>query len=167
MEKGRVHTWSIARPRAPCRYRMEPGRSLRERPAEHPSRGCSRVTKVFGDSGSRPAGPPGSGSVIRSSVSAEPLEAPPWCSCSFRAGAQCGHGPPLCRRQHLACSSGRWHPSQVGIQGEGDHPLCPPASQSLQITSEAPRPPVCSRKPLPRVLRDTCTGALADGTTMP
>lgn len=47
-----------------------------------------------------------------------------------------------------------------------------PSSLPSSITESAdnirsPWPPVCSRKPVPRVLRDTFTGALADGTTMP
>lgn len=55
----------------------------------------------------------------------------------------------------------RWESKQRG-----------PSSLPSSITESAdnirsPWPPVCSRKPVPRVLRDTFTGALADGTTMP
>lgn len=56
-----------------------------------------------------------SGRVSQQSLS----EAPAVMLLFPLGGAKCGHGTPLCRWQHTARSSGRWHPPQVGIQGEG------------------------------------------------
>lgn len=97
----------------------------RELLAEHPSCGHRRhgkvkradLLQVFGGSGSRLQGllVPVPGAVIRTGVSAEPLRGPAVMLLFPLGGAKRRHGTPLCRWQHTARSSGRWHP-QVGIK---------------------------------------------------